>query len=53
MENVKSGASGLIVTGDLPRWKIVSLLWVTYLDGKNKNGPIVMGDLSKCKIISL
>ena len=42
---------GLIVMGDLPRWKrgrVVSFLWVTYPGGKNmKCGLIVMGDLPR------
>ena len=50
---------GLIVMGDLPRWKngkTVLLWWVTYPDGKNvKCGLIVMGDLprwKKCEVWS-
>jgi hypothetical protein len=56
-KNVKNG---LIMMGDLPKWKkwwshcdrwppqkkMVSLWWVTYPGGKN-NGLIVMGDLPK------
>ena len=42
---------GLIVMGDLPKWKgerVVSFLWVTYLGGENmKCGLIVMGDLPR------
>jgi len=56
---------GLIVMGDLPRerWShydgwptqmkvVVSLWWVTYPDGKKKNGLIIMGDLPKWKMKS-
>ena len=43
---------GLIIIGDLPRWKkydeVVSLRWATYPNRKNvKCGLIVMGDLPK------
>ena len=46
--------SGLVVMGDLPRWKeydeVVSLWWATYPNRKNvKCGLIVMGDLPKWK----
>ena len=53
--NRKNMKCGLIVMGDLPRWKkmwktAVSLSWVTYPDGKNmKNGLIMMGDLPRWK----
>ena len=52
--NGKNMKRGLIVMGDLPRWKkydeVVSLLWATYPDGKNvKNGLIMMGDLPRWK----
>jgi len=35
---------GLIMMGDLPKWKMVSLWWVTY---PKKDGLIMMGDLPK------
>ena len=45
--------SGLIIMGDLPKWKggrVLSFLWVTYPGGKNmKCGLIVMGDLPRWK----
>ena len=28
------GGEGLIIMGDLPGWKRVSLCWVTYPDGR-------------------
>jgi len=54
--NGKNVKCGLIIMGDLPRWKIekyevVSLLWVTYPNGKNvKCGLVIMGDLPRWKI---
>jgi hypothetical protein len=58
---------GLIMMGDLPKWKMVSLWWVTYpserwwshYDGwpsqMQDDGLIMMGDLpkEKWKVVSL
>jgi hypothetical protein len=52
---------GLIMMGDPPKNMMVSLWWVTYLDGKwlsycdgwptqmEDDGLIMMGDLPRCK----
>ena len=52
--NRKDVKCGLIVMGDLPKWKkmwkTVLLWWATYPDGKNvMNGLIIMGDLPRWK----
>jgi len=56
-QNQRKYKCGLIVM-DLPKWKkyekwkVVSLLWVTYPGGKKnmKNGLNIMGDLPRWKM---
>ena len=45
---MENGDKGLIITGDLPGWKMVksvSLLRVTYPYGIGEKGLIITGDL--------